>query len=497
MSTATAPRASARRQALALLPVAALAALFFPTLVAYIDTWQTPAYNHGSIAAAAALWLIWRERVHLRPGPAGWRSAVAAGLLSLIWLASMVMGVRSVGQAVLPLLFLAWTAAALGQRAALRVLPATALLLLAVPVWEVLVPPLRGMTVAISTTLLRLVQIPAVIEGNMVHLRLGSFLIEDGCAGLAYLLAGASIGTIHAHVLLRQWKSRALVIAVAAGLAIVGNWLRVTSIIIIGHATEMRSSLVEEHLTFGWAIFLLGLGLFFPLAARVQRRERSAGGGGPVGTDATARAADGSLPPSSLWTLPGVRRATLAVVAGPLVFYAVGALPSRAPSEPVLPVAAAGWEAGSTGLERPFGWTPAFAGAGRRSSRSWSGNGGRVLVDRLVYEEQAHGAELIGYGSRIAADSLVIVERLMGPVGAPRRLVNEAIVREEDGHLLVWYWYRVGGVETQSAARAKLLELWAFFTRRRTSELVAISTPCGMESCIEAYHTLSRFLGAT
>lgn len=492
-------KSSAGNRTLAVLLSAAVALLFLPTLLAYVDTWQTPAYNHGYVAAVAVAWLIWRERGHLRHGEVRWGGAIAAaGLLSLIWLAAIVMSVRSVTQAVLPLLLLAWVAGALGRAAALRLLPAAAVLLLAVPVWEVLVPPLRAMTVFVSTTWLRALAIPAVIDGNLVHLRHGSFLIADGCAGLAYLLAGLTIGVIHSSVLLPRWHSRLLVIALAAGLAIIGNWLRVTSIIVIGHTTEMRSGLVEEHLAFGWGIFLVGLVLFFPLAAKIERWERRRLGDAPA-DDLAVSAAEGEsrLPRSPFWTLPNVQRATLAAVAGPLLYYIVGGLPSRAPSEPALPVAPAAWQTASAPLQRPYGWVPGFADAEQHLSRSWSENGAHVLVDRLVYDEQAHGAELIGYGIRIAADSVLMAERLFGPVGARHRLVNEAIVREDDGHLLVWYWYRVGGVETQSAVRAKLLELWAFFARRRTSELIAVSTPCGADSCIGAYETLSRFLGAT
>jgi hypothetical protein len=47
----------------------------------------------------------------------------------------------------------------------------------------------------------------------------------------------------------------------------------------------------------------------------------------------------------------------------------------------------------------------------------------------------------------------------------------------------VWYWYRVAGIDTPSAAKAKLLELLAFVMRGPASELVAVSTPCGVGDC--------------
>jgi EpsI family protein len=118
-----------------------------------------------------------------------------------------------------------------------------------------------------------------------------------------------------------------------------------------------------------------------------------------------------------------------------------------------------------------------------------------VHLDRLVYRSQEQGAELIGYGSRIATDSALVVERTVGPVGARRRLVNEAIVRDGEGHRLVWYWYRVGGVETSQPFRAKLLEVWAFFSRATQSELIAFSAPCAGASCEGAFQALSGYFG--
>ena len=78
-----------------------------------------------------------------------------------------------------------------------------------------------------------------------------------------------------------------------------------------------------------------------------------------------------------------------------------------------------------------------------------------------------------------------------------RRYVREVIVRSEGEPVLVWYWYRVGGVETPSRIRAKLLEVYAFFSRTTVSELIAMSATCGPESCEEAAALLSSFLQAS
>src|SRR5690606_39451568 len=50
--------------------------------------------------------------------------------------------------------------------------------------------------------------------------------------------------------------SRVMLLIAAGGISIVSNWIRVYSLILIGHYTRMQHYLiVEEHYYYGWAIF--------------------------------------------------------------------------------------------------------------------------------------------------------------------------------------------------------------------------------------------------
>jgi hypothetical protein len=75
------------------------------------------------------------------------------------------------------------------------------------------------------------------------------------------------------------------------------------------------------------------------------------------------------------------------------------------------------------------------------------------------------------------------------------RIINIAVVHDESAPVLVWYWYDVGGVETASRLRAKLLEVWAFARRASGSRLHAVSTACDSDNCREAARALAGFLG--
>jgi EpsI family protein len=253
----------------------------------------------------------------------------------------------------------------------------------------------------------------------------------------------------------------------------------------------MQSPLVEAHLTLGWAIFAVGLVAFFPAARRIERSERRR-------RDAL-QAADGSaqsepdhpsVTPARTRRISAPALATLTAGLGPLIYYGGSFAPARQTPRLELAVPSA-WRPVSSGAGAQ--WTPGFSGAEEHTAQAWSDGERTVAVNRLLYRRQAQGAELIGYGNRIAADSVLVLERVIGPVGERRHYANEAVVRDRDGFRLVWYWYRVGGSETESAARAKLLELWAFVRWSRDSELIALSTPCQGNSCAEASRTLAEF----
>ncbi|MEQ1855739.1 MAG: exosortase C-terminal domain/associated protein EpsI [Longimicrobiales bacterium] len=467
---------------------------FAPTLLSFHNVWMRQPYTHGYLILAAIAWLVWRDRGRLAAVTPSWDVALpAAAVLSVVWLVAQVTSLQMVAQAVLPALLLLWAALVLGMRAAMLLAPVAALFLLAVPFWDLLTPILQWMTVFTTGVALAVLRVPATLDGNVVNIPSGTFLIEDGCAGLNYLLAGVVIGALYAYSFVPRWRTRIAVLGLSAAIAILGNWVRVTALVVIGHATEMQSGLMEGHLTFGWAIFLVGLLAFFPLAGVVERR-----GALRWPSPAAPALAVGAGGANRRALLRSALPASMVVAMGPLLYLVIGVLPRReVPPSNVLGSVDTGWVLRAGEPARGTSWQPVFPLPDEADSAIWTNGSASVLLDRLVYHGQSQDAELVGYGSRIAPDSAVVIERLFGQVGPERRLVNEAIVREGGGHRLVWYWYRVGGVETQSAARAKMLEVWAFIRRATTSELIALSTPCGPTDCADASRTLSSFLGST
>jgi len=473
---------------------------FWPTLASFPGTWAGYGRSHGWFVAGLVGWMVWRDRRELLRGMGGnpWILTMLAAL-SVLWFAATVAHIQVFHQTVLLFLLICWGLVVFGGRALRTLLVAGATFLLALPLWDVLVPILRPLTTLASGAMVLLLGIPAEIEGDLVRIPAGTFIIADGCAGLNYLLAGLVVGAFYAHLLVRGWPAKLGIVALAGAIAIVGNWIRVAGVIVIGHATEMQSGLVESHLGFGWVIFTLGLVPFFLLARVMEKRaDRKYAGSEPESAGMDPEGDTGEQKAVSRRLVWRAAAATAVAILGPLLYFVFGALPAVNAGEGGLEDVAGGdpWRIAESPVERPFGWRPAYQGADQHDSLAFTDGERTVYGDRFVYRQQAQGAKLIGYPNRIAPRADIFEERLMGPVDPARGLwVKQAVVLNPEGPVLVWYWYRVGGMDTFSPVYAKVLEVPAFLSRRRASELMALSAACEADNCREAFEALAGFMG--
>lgn len=464
---------------------------FVPTLLSLHEVWTTRyTYSHGYLVPPLALWLVWRRRDRLTaPGaPDGW-AGPAMLALGAVWFAAVVTNVQVVHQLAFVGVLALWPAAVNGWPAARGVLAASVAMLFAIPFWEVLTRPLQLLTIAVTGAVVRLLRIDAQITGEFITLPSGTFEVAGSCAGLGFFIVGLLIGTVFAHVRLRSWRLRLVGIALGVGLAIVANWIRVAGLVVIGHVTEMQWPYLEDHGTYGWIVFVVVFGLFFPLADRLARRESRAstdsGEVVPVGDAADAPFRH------------RVVRATALGIAAPVLFFVISLLPPRAVEAEASIAAGAAWRPAPTADgPRPFEWSPAFPEPDERYEARWT-TGGFVAHEFVFhYDSQEQGRELAGAESRIAPRRALGLDRPLW-LSDQDLWVREAVVREgdddNDGLVLVWYWYEVGGHRTVWAPMTKVLELWGFLRRRPDARLVAYATLCVSELCgddREAFRTL-------
>jgi exosortase len=485
------------RRRLAMLVGLAMVA-FWPTLITFPGTWRASYQEHGFFLAGLALWFAWtrRERFLTSATPGLGDLVPVIALLSGAWLLALIMNVRGGHQLAFVLIGMTWAFAIFGWGSRVQIITVGATLALAIPMWGVLVPVLQRMTVIASGAATRLAGIEAMIGYDTIAISTGIFLVEEGCAGINYLMGGLTLGAFYAHLFTDRWQTQLKIVGLAGLVSIVGNWIRVAVLIFLGEATAMQSPYIEDHLWQGWLIFTLLMVPTYRLARRIERRDADA-----------AHARDGAGTPEprrageARTTLPGgpqsggvlstrlATRATAAALLGPGLYMAVGALPRTADPDwgtDVFEIHAA-WAP-----PRPAApvWTPDYQGFDDRADWTVDVLEEEVALSRYYWVDQRQGAELIQWHNSIAPDSLLVAAGMYGPVGPRRRLVRETIFWADGQPRIGWHWYRVGGFDSPFDSKAKLLEILAFFRRSPAAELVTMSATCGPENCETAARAL-------
>lgn len=463
---------------------------FWPSVRAFPAVWAANR-AHGYVAAALCALLIWRRRDALltRSETPAWSTPVLIGL-SLLWVAADVTSMQALHQLLLPAILLAWCLTAFGVDSAVAATPIAGAFVLAVPVWEVLNWPLQRMAAEVNGAVLRLAGMRVQIDAESIHIPWGTLVVANSCSGLSYLMVSLTIAVAYSLLYAASWGARLRLVVGATVAAILANWIRVGGLTVIAYRTHMQSSLMHDHELFGWVIYAVTMALFFWMIPRLERHAAA-------GAGRTDRAL-GSWRPVGNASPRGPLAATALAAAFPLLGLLNASIPDadRAPQSIPGIVAPTDWAVASA-ASPTRGWTPDERGATERRAQLYTRANDTIVVDRVIFHRQDQGAELIGGANRIAADSVLLGDRLVGPLDRNARLVRQAGVREQQRVRLVWYWYRIGGIETPSEATAKLLQLLAFVRRQPVSELVTVSTSCVGTDCNAATRSLYEFVTGT
>ena len=434
----------------------------WPSLQSLASYWHAvPDYSHGMLLAPIiVVWpfLIRRELAAYTPAPQPWALPLLCAAL-LCWLVAF-KGNSALAQQLLvpPVLWLA-VCAVCGRPIALRLAVPFAWIYFAIPVWEYLVPLLQLMTVTVTQAILRLLDIPAVVDGFHVTLPTGSFQIAEGCSGRRYFVMTLTVASLAGVIARLPGRRFVLLMVSAVFMALVANWLRVLIIILAGHLTHMQHYWVTvEHASLGWIIFVVlvaGLGL---LVRRLSAPVLS-----------TAETAARAATPASAASAAGVWKATapaavILLLLATLLLRSLDAAPASSPRLGDWPVLASHWQGP---LPATSAWVPHYVGTSQEARAAYRSGAATVEVYVNLYARQAPGAELVFYQNTVAA-----------PAG--ERWVVES-------------QFRVGGHVTQREPVAQLLYGVRSLTRPVPSGVLAFAARCGDGDCDAARRALADF----
>ena len=248
---------ASRAAALSALGLIAIATIIFAPILRYMVLhWKTvDDYSHGFLIVPLALYFAYERKGKLRKMPIepSWWGMVplalgtlsltvgrlgtelmtmrAAYVLTLIGIVISVAGLRVFRVLAFPLLFL------------FMMVP------LPQSVVNVIAFPLQLIAADMAVNALYLLEIPALREGNIIHLSNTQLFVAEACSGLRSLMALLTLGVIFAYFFRRSFVERAIIVISTIPIAIFVNAFRVGLTGVLTHhlGSEAASGWIHQN----------------------------------------------------------------------------------------------------------------------------------------------------------------------------------------------------------------------------------------------------------
>jgi len=280
--------ASARRFSFASMAVTATLAvgIFAPILYYMVLHWKAvPDYSHGFLVGPLALYFAWERRDKLRRAPIepSWWGVLPLALGSLALVVGR-LGVELMAMRTAFVLTLLGLVLLLLGPPIFRILRFPLLFLfLMVPLPQSLVNviafPLQLIAADLAVEWLHWLSIPALREGNIIHLANTPLFVAEACSGLRSLMALGTLAVVFAYFFRRRMLERIVIVLSAIPIAILVNAFRVALTGYLTHNLGEKAAQGMIHQTEGLFTFGLAFALLLIEASLLQllfRRFRGA-----------------------------------------------------------------------------------------------------------------------------------------------------------------------------------------------------------------------------
>src|SRR5271165_3826872 len=242
--------------------------LYFPIISRLAKQWwMDPNYSHGFLVPIFSTFVLWSERGRLavmESHPSDWGMplvVLATGVLVLGVLGAELF----LSRVSLLLLVAGLIVSFLGWRFFRAVLFPWAFLILMVPIPSILLNeitfPLQILASKLAASLLPLMSVPVLREGNVIHLPAISLEVADACSGIRSLLSLVTLAVIYGFFAETRRSVRLLLGLASIPIAVVANGLRIVGTGIVAQYWDPSKAEGFFHNFSGWLIFMLSLAL--------------------------------------------------------------------------------------------------------------------------------------------------------------------------------------------------------------------------------------------
>jgi exosortase len=235
-------------------------------------------YSHGPLVPLVSLALVAarRERLRALPRAGDWRGLALVSLACAL----QVLGARAdvftvQGWSFVVMLFglsLALLGGPLTRRLAVPIGYLVFMLTFPPFVMNRLSFALKDVAVRIAAHASEALGVTLQRSGMTLWLAGGALEIENPCSGLRSLLAMLATGALLASLLPSGWRRRALLVLMSVPMAIAGNALRITLLVLMAHYVGVKQALGTFHDLSGYLTYGLSLAGLMAVWALLQPR---------------------------------------------------------------------------------------------------------------------------------------------------------------------------------------------------------------------------------
>lgn len=446
-------------------------------------------YSHGYLTVLLSVFLLYgcvKGNQFKYSGPSN-ISLVCLVIASLVWLVAYVSSINTIQMLCLPFIVFFIITYFIGIKNVPILLTPIFILLLTIPLWSSTLPALQDLAVYVTNGMLSFSKLDYRVDGNAIIFSKGIFKIEESCSGLRYLLVGVLLSIVYGFLNYKSVWSTLLLVITAIAIMLIGNFIRILTVIGLGVIKGMDYPLVQDHESLGWVLFALLLLPLFIAANFINPNLWLRRGVQKLG------AQESYLNENKIEI--GVSR-WLVVFFVYLVVVSVAPLYANYLENNVVRVASLepGFNELSTGWEGPkllsSGWVPNYIYYTDHHGEQYAKNDKVVEMHAFLYTYQVPLGELINANNRLADKdkwreldvSMHQVE--MDKSSAVTAEVNKLTIEstKTQNCLRIWYWYEVNGAAYTKKIHVKLHEALMSFKGVSGSAITSISTHCDNDS---------------
>lgn len=471
-------------------------ALFFDPILNLFQRWGTSEeLSHSYFIPMISGWLIWTNRSAIAqsvgsPSSVGLLLIIVALILRLLGELIHFYFLQHIGL----ILFIAGMVAGFGGRSLLRIVAAPmAFLVFAVPPpnWAMTLLSLefQHMSSQLGVAMLRWLDVPVYLTGNIIDLGVYKLQVEEACNGLNYLFPFFSLATIAAYLYRGPYWQKALIIASSVPITILFNSFRIaiTGVLVNLRGIEHAEGFI--HAFEGWVVFLLCmlalLAVIFVLNLFARPRRSLATAINAPDLSAQQPSSTLGIRPTALWMGTSLLSG-FALIISFVAMVDEFEIPDRRDFE-LIP-----YEFGELDHEvRPIdAATAAVLGADDSIVVNFYDERGEVVNLYMAYlEERRNGRSWHSPRQCIPGGGWRITDHTISGAATSQSgafEINRLIIENQGNRQLVYYWYDQRG---RKIANEFVMQYWTVFDtvarRRPDGALVRLITPIDAGESVE------------